>query len=531
MNRVSKPILILGAGINGVALARELLLNRISVTLVDRQDIAAGTTAYSSRLIHGGLRYLEHGEISLVRESLAERERLLKLAPSFVQPLELWIPVKSQYVGMLSATAGFFHLPKFGFNARERGAWTIRAGLTTYDLLARSQQVRSHRRLPASQWKNQHFGDSFCEVYSYFDAQMEFPELFLSAMLQDAKRIADAHGVNFQIANYTQAKRLDKSFLLKTKNTEWELEPSAVVVASGPSGDETLASLGVSGQPLLGGTRGSHLITQHPQLVDRLSDKGIYAEAFDGRPVFILPWNDSVLIGTTDIRHEGNSDEVIATEEEIEYLIRCVNSVLPDIGLQREHLTQHYSGVRPLPYVPNGSTASIPRGHWLHRHRSTPWPCFTIVGGKLTTCRSLAQQSAQQIGEAIGFPIATNSRQRAFPPDAHSVETGRASSAKSLLAQLCKLPSTAADQELARVAVDQLYAQTIGDLVERRLMTVFDPELSVTHLRAMAEVLVEKQCLAAEAVDQTINDYVHYLSRRFGKSVIADNPHKAIDHA
>ena len=117
------PVLILGAGINGAALARELLLNRVPVVLVDHADIASGTTSWSSRLIHGGLRYLEHGEASLVYESLAERERFLSNSPEHVSPLELMIPVKSQFAGLVSSAAGFFNLPFFKSKNPSRGAW------------------------------------------------------------------------------------------------------------------------------------------------------------------------------------------------------------------------------------------------------------------------------------------------------------------------------------------------------------------------------------------------------------------------
>ncbi len=519
------PVLILGAGINGAALARELLLNRVPVVLVDHADIASGTTSWSSRLIHGGLRYLEHGEASLVYESLAERERFLSNSPEHVSALELMIPVKSQFAGLFSSAAGFFNLPFFKSKNPSRGSWAIRSGLTMYDFLAGSQKLGSHKRMTPHQWKPIGFDASFVDVFSYYDGQIEFPELYVSTLIHDSQKIADEHGVRFALRTYRRPKLNGKHFefekLLDFDTAIDPLEPSALVNASGPSGDETLEQLGIKSNRLFGGTRGSHLISHKPALKDALGPRGIYAEAFDGRPVFILPWNGGVLIGTTDIRHEGDPEHATASQEEIDYLLKCVNSVLPGVDLQREDLAQHYSGVRPLPYVPASSTASIPRGHWLHEHNSTPWPCYTIVGGKLTTCRSLAEHSAETILKQLGREVVADSKTRkTYEGDPPQIEPGQR--ARFIMQHLTGVESTADIKALAEAAITHLHAKTIADIVERRLMLIFDPGFSQSQLSAIADALISHGKLSAEAKQETIEAYTERLQSRFGKQVLPD---------
>ena len=204
MTLCDKTVLVLGAGINGVAIARELLLNHVPVRLVDRWDIASGTTAYSSRLIHGGLRYLEYGDFSLVRESLDERERLLQLAPQFVQPLQLFIPVERRASGFGAAARKFL-----GWSAARdarpvpRGLWLVRMGLLLYDLCARRSSLPHHRVHPLSDSAVPPVNrERFRWLASYYDAQIQFTERFVLAMLEDARHLSEAQGVPLSVHTY-----------------------------------------------------------------------------------------------------------------------------------------------------------------------------------------------------------------------------------------------------------------------------------------------------------------------------------------
>jgi len=554
MNQDQAPIVILGGGINGMALARELLLNRVPVCLIDQSDIARGTTAYSSRLIHGGLRYLEHGELNLVRESLSERGRLLKLAPDLVRPLELVIPIRNMWKGLVGSAAGFFRLPWPKSSGGNRGYMAIKSGLTMYDFLAGDRSLPGHCRVSDVQREALGLGEHFFAALAYYDAQLAFPELFTVALAQDAKRIAQQQGIAFQLLTYHRTEMVERRLIAHDTHGlgRTEIEPLAIINATGPSGDETLRQLGITSQRLLGGTRGSHIISHKPQLLQHLGSSGIYAEALDGRPVFILPWNDACLIGTTDIPYEGDPNDAVASDEEIEYLIGSVNEILPTVDLRREDITQHYCGVRPLPYVEASSTASIPRGHWLHEHPGVEPTCFSIVGGKLTTCRSLAEQATEQILKRLGKVPQADSRER--PLVGSTVSLAKASPiADSLARQMQQaygigaaslLPLTAMILEAGLLPADEhtshhtspeeffnilvsgcilhLEAQTLADLVERRLMVLYSNPLRRSTLQLLAAQLAAAGKLPQEDIESEVDRYTQTIHARFGKTVSDD---------
>ena len=186
-----RPVLILGAGINGAAIARELLLNRVPVCVVDTADICSGATAFSSRLIHGGLRYLEHGELDLVRESLAERTRLLRLAPQFVKPLRLFIPTRKRFSGLVRAARSFLGRTSNPTpRPVPRGFWLVRMGLWLYDTYAKDPQLprRSVHRLDDVHVPRVDAG-KYRWLSSFYDAQIVYPERFVLALLEDARRL------------------------------------------------------------------------------------------------------------------------------------------------------------------------------------------------------------------------------------------------------------------------------------------------------------------------------------------------------
>jgi glycerol-3-phosphate dehydrogenase len=513
---MAKPILIIGSGINGAALARELALNGQNVVVVDRGDLASGTTAYSSRLIHGGLRYLEHGDFSLVRESLEERTRLLRLAPDFVRPLRFFIPVEKRFGGLWAAARDFLgFLPRRQRKApRPRGMVTVKLGLAMYDRYAADATLPRHEVFrigddAAPEVDRQRFR----WLCAYSDAQIIYPERFTLALLTDARRAAEEFGASFELHTYVGVRRKGREVEVVRSvdgGMESQFEPAAIVNATGAWVDFTLVDLGLSSPPLLSGTKGSHFVTRRRELVEVLGGRGIYAEAGDGRPVFVLPFGSAVLVGTTDIPYQGDPDVAVASPEELDYLLALVNEVFPQIALNERDIEMHYAGVRPLPVTGPKTPAAITRRHWLHEHEGSDVPLFSLVGGKLTTCRSLAETAAKTLLERLGSPVLRNSRDRPL----HEASCPAQGGADELL------DCTEIPVESAHYAIKHEWARTLDDLVERRLMLLFHHPVTRRCLEQLARVLAEQGRLDSGHMDTAVSSTIARLRERFGKAVV-----------
>lgn len=575
-----KTVLILGAGINGAAIARELALNGISVCLVDRADIAGGATAYSSRLVHGGLRYLEHGEFRLVRESLVERRHLLRLAPQFVQPLELVVPVSDRTSGLAGAALRFLGIGGKLAAASSRGLWLIRMGLTLYDFLARGDGLPRHSvhavgaaglpaiGLPAVDPR------VFRWLCAYHDAQVHFPERLVVAMLEDARRLAAESGSEFNVFPYhtasLQAKRVEIRSARATDGSHADpvavCEPGAIINATGAWVDQTLRQLEIPSRRLIGGTKGSHFLTHHAGLRAALSGQGVYTPAADGRPVFLLPLGDATLVGTTDLPFDDSPESAVATEAELDYLVAAVDRVFPDLRFDRAGVAWHYSGVRPLPFVNAAAPASITRRHFIERQKDAAIPLFSIIGGKLTTARSLAEETAACVLKELGGVVRCNSRERWLPggedypssPDELArrqaevaqqtgwhLEQVRAvwrlrgvpaaasldpRSTEGLVHPAASrplgeaMPATepwpiAVPPAFVRAVLRDEWVTRLADLVERRLMLLYDEHLTRNTLVRLARLMAEEGKLGIAEIDSEVSACCERLHRHFGKKV------------
>jgi len=557
MSAATPHILILGAGINGAALARELALNGLDVTVVDTRDAASGTTAYSSRLIHGGLRYLEYGEFSLVRESLAERTRLLRLAPHLVHPLRLFIPVRNRIGGLWTSARRFLRLgARPGAKEVHRGLWTVGLGLWFYDLYARDRSL-PRRRAYASGAPEAIRVDAqqFRWLYSYCDAQVTYPERFTLALLEDARQIAERSGRKFRLLTYHRA--ILEGSLVRIAPVERLGEaldtfaPDVIVNATGPWVDQTLAGLAASSPRLIGGTKGSHFVTWHAGLRERLNGRGLYVEAADGRPVFILPLGQGTLIGTTDIPFDGDPAAAVATPRELEYLLSAVNRLFTDLRLDVADIAMHYCGVRPLPYSGPATPAAVTRRHWLEPGSAGNVPLYSLVGGKLTTCRSLAEQGTATILARLNRQPSADSRERPlpgaenYPADAAALNAEQERIARRLALPIVAidavwslvgartetilsaggsdndlLPGTFIPRRFAEWSIRHEWATTLDDLIERRLMLLFAPELSRACLRELAGLLAAGGRLDPTKIDAAVSATEERLATHFGKRVV-----------
>jgi glycerol-3-phosphate dehydrogenase len=379
-------LIVIGAGINGAGIARDAAMRGLRVLLLDKGDAGSGTTSWSTRLIHGGLRYLEHGEVSLVRESLRERERLLAIASHLVEPLPLLIPI---------------------YEGDRRGPMLIRVGMVAYDILSFDKSLPRHRMLDRDAALAQAPGldpRGLKGAALYYDAQVEFAErLAVESML-------DARACGADVLLYTEVTALDSDGAWATgirardvlTGDSFVFRGEAIVNVAGPWVDAVLAGGPTPSKRLIGGTKGSHIIVE---TFPGAPKDALYVEAkTDGRPYFIVPWNDCFLIGTTDERYTGDLDWVVASDDEIDYLLAETNRVIPGAHLDNDDVCWSYAGVRPLPHVEQGAAGAITRSHVIvdHGKRGGPRGLYSIVGGKLTTYRELAEQTVNAVFAARG---------------------------------------------------------------------------------------------------------------------------------
>ena len=559
------PILVLGGGIHGAAVARELILNGVPVVLVDPNDLATGATSKSSRLIHGGLRYLEYGDVRLVRESLDEREKLLALAPQFVKPLRLHVPVQYRWSGMLRSALGFLKLSRTRLGRRlmgrserraPRGYWPVRFGLWLYDLFSwadglpksRSSTIEAPEAGAARPQVDTTHYRWLCE---YSDAQMQYPERCVMALLAETHHIARERGISLLVRTHARVLWQDSTLQISSDTgPRLSVQPAMVINCSGAWGDLTLNGIDAGTTPLFAGTKGSHLVTRHPELKRRLGDQGVYAETGDRRLAFILPFGDAVLVGTTDEKWVGPPDTAVASDEELDYLLEVVDRVF-GLKLGRGDIVSHYSGVRPLPRTLDVSTAAISRDHWLAEHRLHGLRIVTLVGGKLTTFRVVAEQITDKILAALGRKRTASTTALKltggddFPRDASTwpalwqrwaFEFGTSSDevrflwplygmqARTILQEVSGEP-TGAVQDLPvmrrtiRWIIKNEWVTTLDDLIERRLMLIFAPRISEAMLRDLAGCLAECEKISEANLPLAIEATRQRLQAHYGRIV------------
>ncbi len=371
-------VIVVGGGINGVAIARECARAGRRTLLVEQHDFAAGTTSRATRIIHGGLRYLEHGELGLVRESLLERRRLLQERPHLVHPIHFLLA--------LDRSSG-------------RSALAIRTGLWLYRRLGGGRLQAGSSR--ADQQKLERLLDSGrrWSVFSYEDAQCEFPERLVAEWLVEAIEAGAVARNHTQVLAADIRHRRVAGVLLRDQlsGKEERVEATWIINATGPWADRLCQRSRVeTSGPMVGGVRGSHIVL--PRFAGA-PDAAVYTEAVDKRPIFVIPWNEQVLVGTTEVADQGDPGKVQPAQEEIDYLVRSFARLFPQVKLSAADIRYSFAGVRPLPFAPKESAAAVTRKHYLHDHAGDGAEhMVSVIGGKLTTAGELARQCAAKIG-------------------------------------------------------------------------------------------------------------------------------------
>ena len=392
-------VIVIGACINGLAIAREAARRGLHVVMIDKDDIAARTSAISTRLIHGGLKYLERFEIPLVYESIRERNILLRTAPHLVRPYPMLIPFSRQ---------------------ASRPGWMLSCGLMLHDVLSLGKRLPLNRIVFSGRLKREwpsvaKGGVTWGGLFQ--DAHVPVTERFAIELAVDAAR----HGTT--VLTHTPVTELLReggritgvAYQDRETGERREVRAPVVVNCAGPWVDEVLNLSGEHARRI-GPTKGSHLVVDP---FPGAPDTCIFFESPDDhRPMFVLPWWDGkYMIGTTDLPYDASIEEVVVDDEEIDYLLRAVNGLLPQAKLTPGDVLWSYSGVRPLPYVADlDNPASVTRDSEIIDHTGDAAGLMTVIGGKYTTHRALGEDVLRHVEKALGLDhLPSSTRQALFP--------------------------------------------------------------------------------------------------------------------
>ncbi len=394
-------VLIIGGGVNGAGLLRELALQGVDALLVEKSDFCAGASAAGTRLIHGGLRYLENAEFRLVREALRERGRLLRNAPHYVKPLAVTMPLFDRTSGLIPAARRLLGRPA---TAGGRGALIVKTGLLAYDLLAGRASGLPHHRFSSRSKAlalRPALNPGVLATATFWDARISSPERLCLELILDAEGISP----EVRALNYVRVQGAsgDTVFLHdETTGETREVRPRVVVNATGAWIDLTNRALGRE-SCFIGGAKGSHLVLDHPELAAAAAGEMIYFANSDGRILMLYPTGGRILAGTTDIPTD-DPDEV-CDETEASYILDAIQQVFPSIRADHSHVVFRFCGVRPLPRSAARSPGEISRDHsrpLLAPAGGIKFPVYSLVGGKWTTFRAFAEQTAGEILRVLG---------------------------------------------------------------------------------------------------------------------------------
>jgi len=517
-------LVIIGGGINGAGIARDASRRGLSVILLEKNDFGSGTTSFTSRLIHGGLRYLEYAELPLVYESLHERGYLRKIASHLVKPIRISIPI---------------------YKSGRRGPLLIRLGMIAYDLLSIRKTLPWHRMLNRDEMLREEPGlnpEGLRGAAQYYDAQVTFAERLVLENIIAAEE-AGAVVKNYcavDVIGLHDGKAMNVAYVDQISGEKIRAKGKLVINAAGPWVDKVLQTSSTKTRRLMGGTKGSHIVVG--KFAGAPHDAFYVEAAADGRPFFIIPWNRQYLIGTTDIRYGRDPENARASNKEIEYLLNETNRVFPQAGLSRDDIHFAYAGVRPLPRRRKGPESAITRKHIIKRHRRPLKGVISIIGGKLTTYRNLAEQTVDRVDKLLSIRLPACSTANTPLPGAVDIERageqlegfgalseygrqrilgiygGRAIQILELAASdpaLAKVIGSEASVLTAEVVfgIRHEFAKNLTDLMHRRLMLGLSADQGEEAADAVAAIAASELQWDEEELQKQLNALRRYNAR------------------
>jgi len=370
-------VAVIGGGIVGVAIARECARAGKRTLLVEQHDFAAGTTSRSSRIL-SGLRALESGDIGFARELLRERQRLLRERPYLAHP--------SHFLMALSDDG-------------HRSAMSVRTSLWLYQRMTGGKRQgvafeMDRKKLECALDSGQHWS-----IFDYEDAQCEFPERLVAEWLGEAIAAGAVARNHTQVLAVDLAHGRARGLLLRdwTRNLEERIEATWVINATGPWADRTCQHSSIrTRRPLLSGVRGSHIVVSS---FPGAPSAAVCGEAIDGQPLYVIPWNEQILVGATSVADATDPSKVQPALDEIDYLLRSLVRMFPKAGMSQNDIRYAFAGVRARPYEMKDNSTAISQSHSLHDHKDENVArMISVVGGSLATAASVARDCARNIG-------------------------------------------------------------------------------------------------------------------------------------
>ena len=466
-------VLVIGGGINGAAIAHTAALNGLKTALLEKGDFASGTSSKSTKLIHGGLRYLENLEFDLVRESLKERFIQLNSAPHLVHTLKFIIPV---------------------YKTDKRPLWMVKFGVWFYDLLSRKYMIERHQFLNAEEVYRLLPGierKGLVGGVTYSDAQMNDVRLCLENILSADEKGADiANNAEVRSLIQENGKVVGAKVLDNLNQQQFEVRANKVVCAVGPWTDPFIRKENSQSPPQIRTTKGVHIVVK-----GLISHHAILIPAQKGRRVFfVIPWMNNSLIGTTDTDYTGLADDVSVQQEDIDYLIKETQRVLPHVDLNKENIITTFAGLRPL-VREKGSPERVSRKHVIKTSYSG---LIYVMGGKYTTYRKIAEdvvnkltkkplvdtqeqfpvygsgvieENASTVGQKYGLNSEVVQSLMDFYGSRYDDVLSLIDGGPSLKEPICSCSSIIRAQVVYALEVEM--ANTEEDIIERRLMLKF----------------------------------------------------------